>query len=117
MARRKKNTPLNDWERGYVTARDEHFTRIGDSLLNNEVVHQLRYSTFYVLVQMEKASAGRREFDFKRSYYEKHCGLSPNTVIRAVKELEQKGFIRVTHETYSSRPNRYVWINDWKKMK
>lgn len=117
MAGRKRKTPLNDWERGYITAQDEHFTRIGDSLFENKVVQNLKLSTYRVYTQMIKASAGKREFDFKRSYYESHCGLKPNTVTRAVKELEAKGFIKVTHERYSSRPNRYQWINDWKYLK
>ncbi|MBM6702279.1 helix-turn-helix domain-containing protein [Megasphaera elsdenii] len=117
MARRKRHTPLNDWERGYMTPRDEHFTRLGDSLLDNKAVQSLNPSTFRVYVQMLKACAGKREFDFKRSYYESHCGLKPNTVTRAVKELEAKGFIKATHERYSSRPNHYQWINDWKSLK
>lgn len=81
-----------------MTPRDEHFTRLGDSLLENKVVQNLNLSTFRVFVQMLKASAGKREFDFKRSYYEPYCGLKPNTVTRAVKELEAKGFIKATHE-------------------
>lgn len=114
---RKKRVPLNPWETAYMTREDGHYIRLGDSFLESKAVQGLSHATFRVLIQMIKACAGKKEFTFSRPYYTKKCGLQNRTVIRAVDELEEKGFIKVVHEKYSRTGNKYAWSNDWKGRK
>lgn len=114
---RKKRVPLNLWETAYMTREDAHYIRLGDSFLESKAVQGLNNATFRVLIQMIKACAGKKEFTFSRPYYTQKCGLQNRTVIRAVDELEEKGFIKVVHEKYSRTGNKYAWSNDWKGRK
>lgn len=66
---------------------------------------------------MIRSCAGKREFDFTRAYYEKRFNLGNNTVLRAVKELEEKGFLLVLRSHNRKEPNKYIWRDDWKKNK
>lgn len=113
---RVKKVPLRPIETATTNGIEKQYVRLGATFLEHPAVLNLKSATFRVLILMIKASAGKSRFTFRRSYYEKHCKLSDRTVIRAVDELEKKGFLKVTHEPYSgSRPNVYEWLNDWKK--
>lgn len=113
---RQKKTPLNPWETALKGKDDKHYSRIGDSLLESPIIWELNRPTFYVLMQMIKACAGKRTFTFSRSYYENHCGLNKSTVARAVKELKECGFLEVQIKERSTpmKPNTYMWSNNWK---
>lgn len=113
----RKKVPLNPWETARIAGDDGHYIRLGDSFLESKAVQQLSRSTFFVLLQMIKACAGKRSFTFPRSYFEKHCGLSHITVVRAVKELQARGFIekQLKERRRLRDPNTYTWSFDWKK--
>ncbi|OUO45749.1 hypothetical protein B5F80_07440 [Megasphaera sp. An286] len=113
--RRTKRVPLNFWE----TAKrgdeyDVHFSRLGDSLLDSPTFCKLGNSTRLIYFYMIRAAAGKREFTFSHSFYDKR-GFAKRTVIRAIMELENAGFIRVKEHGKATRtPNQYRFINDWK---
>jgi hypothetical protein len=114
---RQKKTPLNFWETALKGKDDKHYSRIGDSLLESPIVWQLNRATFYVLMQMIKACAGKRAFNFSKSYYENLGGLNKSTVTRAVKELKECGFleIQIKERQTCMEPNVYIWSNKWKE--
>lgn len=116
MSRIKKK-PLLPWETATITGEDKHYIRLGDSFFDHPAVIGLSNPTFRVLLLMLRSCAGKREFDFTRNYYEKKFNLANRTVIRAVAELEQKGFLTVLRSYSRKTPNKYVWCDDWKKKR
>ena len=67
---------------------------------------------------MNESCGGKSEFTFSRKRYEEKFGLSYQTVIRAVKELEEKGFLIKQKRPKQSlmQPNKYVWTTKWKEI-
>ena len=126
--RRKQGSPLKPYQTaqtGQWFERDkETYTMIGDTLLDSPVVNSLSGTAYKVLVNMiryaarfevSKTNDSRKGFIFPRAIYENVLRISHNACIRAVRELESGGFIKVLrYPKGSRRPNEYIMIGIWK---
>lgn len=117
MARQPKYTPLRPWETATTTGYEKHFNRLGSTFLSHPTVKSLKFSTRWVLICMIDSCGGKNEFTFSRQRYETQYDLNYQTVIRAVKELQQKGFLIKQKKPKQSlmQPNKYIWTSEWKK--
>ena len=115
---RHKYKPLCPWETATKDGYESHYIRLGSTFLFHPTVQSLKFSTRWVLICMIESCGGKSKFTFSRKRYEEKFGLSYQTVIRAVKELEQKGFLIKQKRPKQSlmQPNTYVWTPEWKKF-
>lgn len=115
---RHKYKPLCPWETATKDGYEKHYIRLGSTFLFHPTVKSLKFSTRWVLICMNESCGGKSEFTFSRKRYEEKFRLSYQTVIRAVKELEEKGFLIKQKRPKQSlmQPNKYVWTTKWKEI-
>lgn len=112
-----RRTPLNFWEKGrpiIKSGKEEHFTRLGDSLFTHPAFLELTYTERLLYIYMCRASAGKIEFNFNHSFYTS-LGVTKATFQRAVNTLIEKKFIRKVLQGKNVRKsNVYRFTNEWK---
>lgn len=115
---RKKYVPLKFWQTATKgDEKEKQYIRLGNTLLKHPKYCNLTCQARAVYTHMMQAAGANQEFTFPHSFYTK-LGLSKATVQRAVKELEEAGFIRVKENGKLTRtPNVYQFVWDWKSGK
>ena len=113
MARKRRR--LNPWESGTDSQNgNEHFCRVGKTLLQNTTFCQLTASARLLYICMIEACAGQREFTFTKSDCEKY-GIARQTFIRARDSLLEVGLIEVFECGRNTRTaNKYRFTDRWK---
>ena len=113
MASYKKNyVGFKNWEGRQVE--EYGYIRLTESQLFSAAMMKLSGAAFRVYVYMRQHEREKRDFEFSRSKYIKF--MTPPTFIRAVKELEEAGFIEVLeHNKHRQKPNRYRFSTKWRE--
>lgn len=114
---RQKIKPLHAWETAQLEKGPEKgYIRLSQSLLQHPAFKALTQGERMVYITMVAACAGRNQFSIPRASYEEKFGIPHNNFWRAVKKLEQAGFIQVKQSGKNTRtPNVYQFVDTWKK--
>lgn len=123
MSSAKKNRDIPFWKTGRTGgigpqgSRMPHIELYAD-LLQDPVFAGLTGSALKTYLGMLKEHGPRNDniaFVFPRQVA-KQYGISEDSLLRAIKELTQKGFIRCYENNANLRkPNLYVFSDDWKR--
>ena len=116
MSRKRKVIPLNFWETALEGGQSEKgYCRLSASLLQSPAFKSLTSNERCVYIDMVSVAAGKEVFSFPQAVYE-HYGLTKITVIRAIKELQAAGFIKIRENNrFQRKPNVYQFTKDWKQ--
>ena len=117
MGGRKKRTPppsfatMGDWH--------DHFTPMFDDQLNSLAYTSLSAHAKEAYTIIRQEYKGHYTGDFVICPYGtfKKKGVRPNTLSRALLQLECYGFIEIDHGGLEHRPSVYHLIGDWKKIR
>ncbi len=114
MPRRKK-TPFAPWESKTPDGIEKRFIRLGNTQMVSEAMRGLSPSAYKIYTYMKLESAGNREFEFPHKKYASF--MSKPTFFKALRELEQAGFIDVIqHNANLRQPNVYRFSDRWKTL-
>lgn len=109
----KKITAFKPWETMKDNGIEKRYIRLGDSQLVSEAMRALSNSAFRVYVNMRIESAGNQQFKFTFSKYKSY--MTRPTFKKAVKDLEEKGFIDVVeHNANLRKANKYRFSEKWR---
>lgn len=114
---RQKIKPLNSWETAQVERGPEKgYARMSPTLLTHPAFTALPLGVRMVYINMMGVCKGNNQFWFPRAIYEGKFEIQHSTFCRAVKKLEQAGFIQVKQSGKNTRtPNVYQFVDTWKK--
>lgn len=101
----------------------EHYTRFYDSMIDSVAYKKLSSSARTVLMILKRQYKGNFSGDTVICRYLdiQEYGMNTRTIKRALCDLEEKGFIKITYGTKQSSgnlhrtPNEYKFISDWQK--
>ena len=115
MGKRKaaQNSEIKPWFSAKPDNKEGRFIQVGNSLMLSKKFQGLRYSTQRLYECMGMESAGNRDFKFPQKTAKKY-GFTNKTLIAGVKELQEKGFIKVISGRNTRQPNLYSFCFDWK---
>lgn len=116
MSRKKsiKYTPFKLWESSSPNGYERRYIRLSNTQMVSKAMKSLSPSAFRVYVNMRLESAGKMEFQFPFHKYRSY--MSRPTFIKAVKELEEKGFIEtIEHNANLRKANKYRFSDAWKQ--
>ena len=112
---RYKKTPFEKWETKSADGIEKRYFRMGATLMASEPLRTLSPSAFKVLCFMKIESAGKRSFTYSNVKYRSF--MSKPTFFKAIKELEEHGFIDVIqHNRNLRRANIYAFSERWKQL-
>ena len=115
MARTKK-VPLAPWETKNANGIEKRYIRLGDTLLCSAAARSLSPSAFKALIYMKIEAAGKKNFQFPCHKYIDF--VSKPTFYKALKELEEVGFIDIISRNKNLRiPNEYAFSTRWQSYK
>jgi len=116
MSRYKSSKPgLLPWLSAKADGKEKRFIQIGNTLLLSKEFQTLGTGTQYLYFCMAMESGGKRQFIFPQSAAKKY-GITPSSLRRHVKELEEGGFL-VVHSMQNLRiPNEYEFSLCWKEL-
>ena len=114
MAQAKK-TPFEAWETKNNDGIEKRYFRMGATLMASEPMRSLSSSAFKIYCYMKIESAGKRSFKFPHA---KYCSyMSKPTFFKALRELEEHGFIDVIqHNKNLRKSNIYAFSDRWKTL-
>ena len=113
--RRSKITPFEPWETKHADGVEKRYFRLGASILASEPMRDLSASAFRIYCYMRIESAGKRSFKFPYTKYKSF--MSRPTFFKALKELEEHGFIEVVqHNRNLRKSNIYMFSDKWKQL-
>ena len=105
---------INSWLSANDNCVEVSFIQVGGSLLKSPIFNSLAYSTRYIYLCCASEAAGKTTFNFPASFF-KIYGFSESTEQRALFELAQNGFIKLTFSGKVNRlPNEYQFNYEWK---
>lgn len=107
-----KITPFKPWESVCPDGVESRYLRTGESLMMHPATLHLSHSAYRVLDYMRLASCGNETFVFPCSQYTKI--VSTACFYKAVRDLEQAGFIEVVARGVMRKPNVYKFSDAWK---
>lgn len=114
-SRRKKITPFEPWETKHADGFEKRYFRLGASIMASKPMKDLSASAFRTYCYMRIESAGKRSFEFPNHKYISF--MSRPTFFKALKELEQHGFIEVLqHNGNLRKSNVYMFSDKWKQL-
>lgn len=102
---------------------DDSYTRFYNSMIDSSAYKSLSSSARTVLMVLKRQYKGNYTGDTVVCPYHdiQQYGLNTRTIKRAIMELEEKGFIKITYGTRQAKdcnarrqPNEYKFIGDWK---
>lgn len=112
---RYKKTPFEKWETKSADGIEKRYFRMGATLMASEPLRTLSPSAFKVLCFMKIESAGKRSFTYSNVKYRSF--MSKPTFFKAIKELEEHGFIDVIqHNRNLRKANVYAFSERWKTL-
>lgn len=112
---RTKKTPFQPWQTCKSDGNEERYIRLGNSQLLHAEVNNLTHGAFRAYVYMLLESGGKQQFTFSRVKYNKF--MSQGGGVKAIQELESKGFIEVVERNRNLRkPNVYRFSERWKEQ-
>ena len=112
---RKKITKFQPWETKNDNGEEKRYIRLGITLMASEPFRSLSPSAFKVYCYMRIESGGKRSFTFPSAKYISY--MSKPTFFKALKELEQKGFVDVIqHNKNLRKSNIYAFSERWKAL-
>lgn len=123
MSSAKKNRDIPFWKTGRTGGKSANGVRLPHvelytDLIQDPVFAGLTGSAYKTYLGMMKEHGQRDDyvaFAFPRQVA-KLYGVSEDSLLRAIKELTQKGFIRCVENNANLRkPNLYVFSNEWKR--
>lgn len=115
MARTKK-VPFAPWESKNASGIEKRYIRLGDTLLCSAAARGLSPSAFKALIYMKIEAAGKKNFQFPCHKYIDF--MSKPTFYKAIKELEEVGFIDIISRNKNLRiPNEYAFSSRWQNYK
>ncbi|WP_433846930.1 replication protein [Acinetobacter proteolyticus] len=102
-------------ERQAMSKKEEGYTRMPNSLIDDQVMAQLNDKAFKCLMLIVRQTSGfdRTNHTIAITQFQKYCGIKKrDTVMACIKELEDKKIILVSRKTgclneYSINPNQY----------
>ena len=110
---RKKPTPFAPYESKASNGIEKRYCRMANTQMCSEAMRKLSSSAFKIYWYMRLESAGKREFEFPHRKYDSY--MSKPTFFKAVRELEDAGFIEVIqHNGIARMPNLYRFSDGWK---
>ena len=113
--KRNKITPFEPWETKHSDGIERRYFRLGASIMASEPMRKLSSSAFKTYCYMRIESAGKKSFKFPHSKYKSF--MSRPTFFRALKELEELGFIEtVQHNRNLRKSNIYMFSDKWKQL-
>ena len=119
MARKKRNYKAEPW--ASITTSDK-FVSLYRTMLNSEAYKDLRHAsrTVYTILRLQHQGVG----DTVKCPYVtfKEYGLDSSTVKRALTDLEEHGFIKVTYGVLVTKnlhkdANEYQFVTGWREWK
>lgn len=113
MSRKSNKAPFKEYEGR--KSKDIH-VRLTKDMLRDEKYLSLKSSAKVLYIYMKLWAKGEIEFNYAKSLGSNI--LSPSTVVKAIKELLDKGFIERVYFSNGGGhlPNRYKFSNKWSKM-
>lgn len=116
MARKKKYQP----ETFSAREGDNKHVRLYRSLLSSEAYKDLSHpaKTVYTLLLLQK-DEGKYTVQLPYKEFKEAYGMNTNTVAKALRSLEDHGFIKVEHGRFITGKlhrdaNQYTFIDKWK---
>ena len=117
MARNRaaQHCSIKPWLTAKTDCKEGRFIQVGNSLLLSAQFKALKHTTKVLYLGMTMESGGKPSFKFAHSAAKKY-GISPTTVDRAIKELQNTGFIILVPDEDRSqfKTNVFRFSNDWK---
>ena len=111
---KKVKTGLVPWLSAKADGREKRFIQVGNTLLLSQKFQSLGAGARQLYFCMAMESGGRRQFIFPQSAAKKY-GITPSSLRRHVKELEDAGFL-IVHSLQNLRlPNEYEFSLRWKE--
>lgn len=115
MARTKK-VPFPPWDSKNASGIEKRYIRLADTLLCSAAARGLSPSAFKILTYMKIEAAGKKNFQFPCHKFIDF--MSKPTAYKAIKELEEVGFIDIISRNKNLRiPNEYAFSDRWKLYK
>ena len=114
MSRRRKKNNIPPWLSARLDNFEKRFIQVGNTLLFNRTFQSLKANTKHLYFCMAMESGGRRQFIFPQSAAKKY-GITPSSLRRHVKELEEAGFLKVCSLQNLRQPNEYEFSLRWKE--
>ena len=115
MRRSKSSKPgLLPWLSARGDGKEKRFIQIGNTLLLSKEFSALGTGAQHLYFCMAMESGGKRRFVFPQSAAKKY-GITPSSLRRHVKELEEAGFLSVTSLQNLRQPNEYEFSLRWKE--
>lgn len=112
---RTKITPFKPWESRNANGIEKRFIRLGVTQMSCERMRKLSSSAFKIYCYMKIESGGSRQFTFPHNKYASFA--TKPTFFRALKELEQNGFIDIIQRNGNLRiSNVYAFSDRWKTL-
>lgn len=110
-----KKDSVQPWETKNTDGIEKRYIRLGNTQMVSEVMRKLSSSAFKTYVYMKLESGGNKEFKFPHTKYSSY--MSKPTFFKALKELEDKGFIDVVQHNKNLRiSNVYAFSDRWKTL-
>ena len=115
MSRNKTHhSGLLPWLSAKPDGKEKRFIQIGNTLLLSKEFQALGSGAQRLYFAMAMESGGKRQFIFPQSAAKKY-GITPSSLRRHVKELEQAGFLAVLSLQNLRLPNEYEFSLRWKE--
>ncbi len=114
MARAKK-TAFKPWETKNADGIEKRYIRLGVTQMSCERMRKLSSSAFKIYCYMKIEAGGNKQFKFPHNKYASYA--TKPTFFRALKELEQNGFIDIVQRNGNLRmSNIYSFSDRWKQL-
>lgn len=114
MGKRKKKQFASYESSAVVTDRQEPYIALTNSLMNNKNWLSLKPTSQILYCYMKMWSKGSNKVQYSYSLAQKIIGSS-RTVSNCLKELKEKGFIRMSEEATNNKGIIYEFIDEWYK--
>lgn len=112
---RYKKTPFQSWETKSDNGEEKRYFRLGATIMASEPMRSLSPSAFKIYCFMRIESGGKRSFTFPHAKYQAY--MSKPTFFKALKELEEHGFVDVIkHNGNLRKANIYAFSERWKTL-
>jgi len=110
-----KKTPFKPWETKNADGMERRFIRMGNTQMCSERMRKLSSIAFKIYCYMKLESGGSKQFAFPHNKYASY--VTKPTFFRALKELEQNGFIDIIQRNGNlRRSNVYAFSERWKTL-
>jgi len=115
VSRYKAKPGLVPWLSAKGDGKEKRFIQVGNTLLLSKTFQALGTGAQHLYFCMAMESGGKRQFIFPQSAAKKY-GITPSSLRRHVKELEEAGLLKVYSMQTLRLPNEYEFSLRWKEL-